>query len=67
MVEEWKSKFDNDYIAGAILMDPSKAFDCIPNDLIIAKLHAYGFDENPLVLVYSFQKERKQSMTIKNT
>ena len=34
-------------------MDLSKASDCIPLDLIIAKLRAYGFDENALVLVYS--------------
>ena len=35
-------------------------------DLIIAKLHAYGFDENALVLVYSYLKQRKQSVRINN-
>ena len=44
--EEWMIKFDSDFIVGAILMDLSKAFDCIPYDLVIAKLHAYDFDEN---------------------
>ena len=48
-------------------MDLSKIFDCIPHDLIITRLHTYGFDENSLVLVYSFLKERKQSVRINNT
>ena len=47
-------------------MDLSEAFDCIPHDLIIAKIHAYGFDENALVLVYSYLKKWKQSVRINN-
>ena len=66
LVEEWKSKLDNNLLVGSVLMDLSKAFDSIPHDLIIAKLHAYGFDENALVLVYSYLKKRKQSVRINN-
>ena len=54
LVEVWREKLDKDFVVGAILMDLSKAFDCISHDLIIAKLHAYGFDENALVLIYSY-------------
>ena len=66
LVEEWKSKLDNDFIVGSVLMDLSKAFDSIPHDLIIAKLHAYGFDENALLLIHSYLKKRKQSVRINN-
>ena len=62
LTDEWKSKLHNNFIVGSVLMDLSK--DCIPHDLIIAKLHAHGFDENSLVLVYSYLKKRKQSVRI---
>ena len=58
---------DNDYIVGAVLMDLFKAFDCIHHDLLIAKLSAYGFDENSLALIYSYLKRRQQSVRINNT
>ena len=67
LVEDWRSKLDNDYLIVAILMDLSKAFDCIPHDLLIAKLHAYGFDEDALALIYSYLKRRKQCVRINNT
>ena len=34
----------------ALLADLLKAFDCLPHNLIIAKLHAYGFDKASLRL-----------------
>ena len=38
LIEEWKEKLDKGFFAGAVLMDLSKTFDCIPDDLLIAKL-----------------------------
>ena len=66
LIEDWRYHLDNDFLVGAILMDLSKAFDSIPHDLLIAKLHAYGFDEDALVLTYSYLKRRKQCVRINN-
>ena len=48
-------------------MDLSKAFDSIPDDLLIAKMHAYSFSKNSLVFFYSYLKRRKQNVRINNT
>ena len=49
LIEEWRSHRDNDFRVGAILVDLWIALDCIPHDLLIPKLNAYGFDEGTLV------------------
>ena len=49
---------------GLIMMDLSKAFDCIPHNLLIAKLYAYGFDKNSLKLIHSYLKGRHQRVKI---
>ena len=56
IIENWKKALDLNKFTGAVLMDLTKAFDSIPHDLLIAKMHAYGFDENSLVFFYSCLK-----------
>ena len=55
-LEEWREQLDHNKIFGTVLLDLSKAFDCIPQDLLIAKLNAYGFDMNTLTLLFSYLK-----------
>ena len=66
LIEEWKMQLDKNKIFGAVLLDLSKIFDCITHDLLIAKLDAYGFDKEALSLIYSYLKNRKQSVRINN-
>ena len=67
LIESWKKSLDQKKFVGAVLMDLSKAFDSIPHDLLIAKMHAYSFSKNSLVFFYSYLKRRKQSVRINNT
>ena len=50
-----------------VKMDLSRAFDAINHELLMAKLHAYGFGKNALDLVYSYLKNRKQTVKINMT
>ena len=50
LLEKWKQKLDKNFIVGAVLMDLSKTFDCIPHDLIISKLAANGIEREPVRL-----------------
>ena len=47
-------------------MDLSKAFDCIPHGLLIAKLHNYGFSQKTATFIYSYLKRRKQKVKVNN-
>ena len=67
LIESWKKSLDQKKFVGAVLMDLSKAFDSIPHDLLIAKMHAYCFSKNSLVFFFSYLKRRKRNVRINNT
>ena len=66
MLERWETALDNKKIAGALLTDLSKAFDCLDYGLLIAKLEAYGFNYSSLAFVFSYLTDRKQRTKINN-
>ena len=47
-----------------MMMDLTKAFNCLPHDLLIAKLNAYGFSNNALQLIYSYLQGRAQRVKL---
>ena len=46
-------------------MDLSNAFDCLPHDLILLKLEAYGLSEKSINLLNSYLSGRKQCVKVK--
>ena len=63
-MENWKQALDENFAVETVLMDPSKAFDSIPPDLLIGKLYAYGISEKRVVFPCWYLKKRKQNVKI---
>ena len=67
MTEQWRKSLDNKGFTGAVLMDLSKAFDCMNHELLIAKLDAYGFGKDSLNIINSYLSNRWQRMKVNNS
>ena len=65
-VEDWKLSLDSNSCTGAVCIDLSKAFDVIPHGLLLAKLNAYGCDNNVLKFLCSYLTDRSQRVKIDN-
>ena len=63
----WQRALDDSNIVGAVLMDLSKAYDCLPPDLLIAKLAAYGVQYNSLLFLYNYLTNRQHRVRIGNS
>ena len=66
-IEDLKSALDKNMKIVAVFMDLSKAFDCLPHGLLIAKLHAYGLSTAACHLMFSYLKGRRQRVKISNS
>ena len=60
-MEKWKKTIDNKGFAGEVMMDLSKAFGTLNHELVMAKLHTYGFGKESLMhLLLSYLSNRSQ-------
>ena len=64
MIEKWKKLVDNGNVFQALLTDLSEAIDCLPHDLMIAKLNSYGFNLTALNLIHYCLTKRKETTKI---
>ena len=60
ITEKMKEARDKNKVRAAVLTDLTKAFDCLKHDLLIAKLHAFGFDYKSLNVMYADLNNRVQ-------
>ena len=67
MFNKWHSCLDNSGVAGTILMDLSKAFDCLPHELVLAKLHTYGVHIKSLKLLQGYLSNPTQRVKLDST
>ena len=64
LLRNWQSALADKQKVGAVLIDLSKAFDCLPHDLLLAKLSAYGLGDTSLKLMHSYLNNRKHRVRI---
>ena len=58
LLEDRRKALDNHQSAAAVLMDLSKAFDCLPHGLLIEKLRAHGLAPDAINLLSSYLSDR---------
>ena len=63
LLQSWQKKLDNGFV-GTVLMDLSKAYNCIPHELPIAKLKCCGIENGSLRLQSDYLTNRKQRTKI---
>ena len=63
LLQVWLEELDKSGFMGTILMDLSKAYDCLPQELV-AKFEAYDINKTGLSLMHDYLSNRKQRTKI---
>ena len=64
LAEDWKRELHNHQYDGAVLMDLSKAFDCLPHDFIIDKLGACDLSAAACSFLQSYLSDHLQTVKL---
>ena len=64
VIRDWRNALEKNQYVAAVLMDLSKAFDCLHHDILLDKLSAYGMSTDSVSLLESYLSNRKQQIKI---
>ena len=64
LIQSCQKELDQSGFVGTIMMDLFKAYDCLPHDLMIAKLEAYNLAKESLQLISDYLSYLKQGSNI---
>ena len=67
LTEDWRAELDKRKVIGAVAIDLSKAFDCLPHELLLEKLKFYGVSDNSVALLRSYLSCRYQRVKVGHT
>ena len=67
LLKNWQKCLDKCGVVKPVLMDLSKAYDCRPYDLLLAKLLVCGFDVSAIALIANYLSNRYQNVKIGST
>lgn len=62
MTDDWLRAIDEQNLVGAVMLDFTAAFDIIEHDILLEKLHCYGFLDSSLTWMESYLKNRSQTV-----
>ena len=63
-MKNWQKTLEKSGVIGTVFMDLSKEYDCLPHDILIAKLAAYVFEDFATSLISDYVSKRYQHVKI---
>ena len=66
-LEKWTDLLDQNFSIDVIYLDFQKAFDTIPHQRLLSKVHAYGIREKVYEWIRNFSLNRRQRVVLNNS
>ena len=65
LIENWKKSLDKSFVVvGALLIDLSEVFNCVPHDFLVENLLAFDISSSAVNFICSDLKPRRQKVSV---